>query len=55
MGDEPAIFAQLMGVSMMLVLAWEQGQRRPAAWACRLLDEMNRSPRHWRGMLRQAS
>jgi DNA-binding transcriptional regulator YiaG len=50
-----AIFAHLMGVSPTLVRAWEQGQRNPAPWARRLLDEMNRNPRHWRGMLRKAS
>lgn len=55
LGVSQAIFAHLLGVSAMLVRAWEQGQRRPALWARRLLDEMNRDPRHWRGMLRKAS
>jgi putative transcriptional regulator len=50
-----AVFAQLIGVSAMLVRAWEQGQRVPALWARRLLDEVNRDPPHWRGMLRKAS
>lgn len=50
-----AIFAHLLGVSAMLVRAWEQGQRKPAPWARRLLDEVNRDPSHWRGMLRKAS
>jgi DNA-binding transcriptional regulator YiaG len=50
-----AIFAHLLGVSAMLVRAWEQGQRAPAMWARRLLDEVNRDPRHWRGMLQKAS
>jgi putative transcriptional regulator len=50
-----AIFAQLLGVSAMLVRAWEQGQRKPALWARRLLDEVNRDPHHWRGMFRKAS
>jgi DNA-binding transcriptional regulator YiaG len=50
-----AIFAHLLGVSPTLVRAWEQSQRRPALWARRLLDEINRDPRHWRGMLRKAS
>jgi len=54
-GVSQAIFAHLMGVSAMLVRAWEQGQRPPARWARRLLDEVNRDPRHWRGMLRKAS
>jgi DNA-binding transcriptional regulator YiaG len=55
LGVSQAIFAHLLGVSAMLVRAWEQGQRRPAMWARRLLDEVNRDPRHWRGMLREAS
>jgi DNA-binding transcriptional regulator YiaG len=50
-----AIFARLIGVSATLVRAWEQGQRSPALWARRLLDEINRDPYHWRGMLRKAS
>jgi putative transcriptional regulator len=50
-----AIFARLIGVSATLVRAWEQGQRTPAMWARRLLDEVNRDPLHWRGMLRKAS
>jgi putative transcriptional regulator len=54
-GVSQAIFAQLVGVSVMLVRAWEQGQRRPALWARRLFDEMNRDPRHWRAMFRNAS
>ena len=54
-GVSQAIFAHLLGVSAMLVRAWEQDQRSPAPWARRLLDEVNRDPRHWRGMLRKAS
>jgi len=54
-GVSQALFAHLLGVSAMLVRAWEQNQRTPAAWARRLLDEMNRDPQHWRGMLRKAS
>jgi DNA-binding transcriptional regulator YiaG len=50
-----AVFAALLGVSVVLIRAWEQGQRSPAMWARRLLDEVNRDPRHWRGMLRKAS
>lgn len=50
-----AIFAHLLGVSAMLVRAWEQGHRTPAPWARRLLDEVNRDPGHWRAMVRKAS
>ncbi len=54
-GVSQPIFAHLLGVSAMLVRAWEQGQRVPAPWARRLLDEVNRDPQHWRAMLRKAS
>jgi putative transcriptional regulator len=54
-GVSQTVFAHLLGISPTLVRAWEQSQRRPALWARRLLDEVNRDPRHWRGMLRKAS
>jgi DNA-binding transcriptional regulator YiaG len=54
-GVSQSIFAHLLGVSVMLVRAWEQGQRTPALWARRLLDEVNHDPPHWRRMLRKAS
>jgi DNA-binding transcriptional regulator YiaG len=54
-GVSQPIFAHLLGVSVMLVRAWEQDQRSPALWARRLLDEVRRDPRHWRGMVRRAS
>ena len=49
------VFARLLGVSPMLVRAWEQGQRSPAPWARRLLDEVNREPSHWQQMFRRVS
>src|SRR5438067_9171928 len=55
LGVSQPVFAHLLGVSAMLVRAWEQEQRAPALWARRLLDEVNRDPAHWRGMLRKAS
>jgi DNA-binding transcriptional regulator YiaG len=54
-GVSQTIFAHLIGVSPMLIRAWEQGQRKLAMWARRLLDEVNRDPGHWRGMFRKAS
>lgn len=54
-GVSQIIFAHLLGVSVMLVRAWEQGQRAPALWARRLLDGMNHHPARWRRMLRKAS
>lgn len=53
-GVSQAVFANLLGVSAVLVASWEQGSRVPAPWARRLLDEVNRDPRHWRGMVRKA-
>jgi DNA-binding transcriptional regulator YiaG len=50
-GVSQSVFARLMGVSVVLVQAWERGARVPALWARRLLDEINRDPRHWRKML----
>ena len=54
-GVSQAVFAHLLGVSTILVQAWEQGHRIPAAWARRLLDEVNHDPQRWRGMIRKAS
>ena len=54
-GVSQSVFAYLLGVSTILVQAWEQGNRVPAAWARRLLDEVNHDPNRWRGMVRQAS
>jgi DNA-binding transcriptional regulator YiaG len=51
-GASQSLFARLLGVSTVLVQHWESGQRRPAPWARRLLDEMTRDPDHWRAMLR---
>lgn len=50
-GVSQSVFARLLGVSLVLVQAWERGARAPAPWARRLLDEVNRDPHHWRGML----
>jgi DNA-binding transcriptional regulator YiaG len=54
-GVSQAVFAQLLGVSTVLVASWEQGSRVPAPWSRRLLDEVNRDPKHWRAMVRRAS
>ena len=54
-GVSQSVFSHLLGVSTILVQAWEQGNRVPAAWARRLLDEMNHDPKRWRAMVRKAS
>ncbi|MDB5289461.1 MAG: putative transcriptional regulator [Phycisphaerales bacterium] len=55
LGVSQAIFSHLLGVSPILVRSWESGARVPALWARRLLDEINRDVRHWRGMLRRSA
>ncbi|HWE04507.1 MAG TPA: hypothetical protein VG326_19030 [Tepidisphaeraceae bacterium] len=54
-GVSQSVFAHLLGVSTVLIQAWEQGNRVPAAWGRRLLDEVNHDPKRWRGMVRKAS
>lgn len=50
-----AVFARMLGVSAVLVRSWEHGDRTPAPWARRLLDEVNRDPHRWAGMIRQTT
>jgi DNA-binding transcriptional regulator YiaG len=54
-GVSQSVFSHLLGVSTILVQAWEQGNRIPAPWARRLLDEMNHDPKRWRAMVKKAS
>jgi putative transcriptional regulator len=49
-----AVFAQLLGISIVLSQSWEQGSRKPSKLACRLLDEINADPDRWRQKLRAA-
>src|SRR5258706_7431100 len=44
LGMSQAVFAQLLGVSQVLVRSWERGARAPAAIACRLLDVIRDHP-----------
>jgi putative transcriptional regulator len=55
LGVSQSVFAQLMGVSVMLAQSWEQGKRFPDGVARRLLDQINRDPRHFVGYIRKAS
>ena len=50
-----ALFAQLLGVSIDLVQAWEQGSRKPSAIACHLLDYMERNKQFWMDRLKEAA
>jgi putative transcriptional regulator len=49
-----AVFAQLLGVSVRTVQAWECGKTTPSEMACRWLDEIKRDPTYWLERLRQA-
>ncbi|MEX2214132.1 MAG: helix-turn-helix domain-containing protein [Phycisphaeraceae bacterium] len=49
-----AVFAQIIGVSVHAVRAWEQGKREPNKMARRLLDEMEKDPSRWIELLNGA-
>jgi len=54
LGLSQCLFAHLIGVSIILEQAWEQGRRFPTATARRLFDEIQRDPARWAGMLQPA-
>jgi putative transcriptional regulator len=47
LGMSQAVFAELVGVSRILVQSWERGVREPSPLACRLLDTITRDPQGW--------
>jgi len=49
-----AVFAELLGVSVYAVRAWEQGQRNPPKIARRLMDEIQANPSAWIKLLNGA-
>jgi DNA-binding transcriptional regulator YiaG len=49
-----AVMAKLLGVSVLTVQSWEQGTRKPSQMACRFLDDITRSPEHWKRRLSNA-
>jgi len=55
LGVSQNVFAQLVGVSVMLAQSWEQGKRFPDGASRRLLDEINRDPKRFAGYIRKAS
>lgn len=52
MGMSQATFAQVIGVSRILVQSWERGVREPSPLACRLLDTISADPSAWLAGLR---
>ena len=49
-----AVFAKIMGASVDLVAAWEQGNRVPKPMACRLLESIERDRNRWLEILEQS-
>lgn len=49
----PIVFAQLLGVSVQTVRAWEQGENVPSGIARRFMDEIRHDPEYWRKRLRE--
>jgi putative transcriptional regulator len=47
LGVSQAGFAEMMGVSRILVQSWERGVRKPSALASRLLDTISSDPAAW--------
>lgn len=47
LGVSQAVFAHLLGVSVVLVKSWEGGARQPSPLARRLLDTIKSDPARW--------
>jgi putative transcriptional regulator len=47
------IFAQFLGVSPSAVRDWEQGLKQPGGAACRIMDEIQRSPEYFQSRLKE--
>jgi putative transcriptional regulator len=52
LGVSQAVFAALLGVSVILVKSWENGTRQPNAMARRLLDTIKADPGQWLATVR---
>ena len=53
LGVSQAVFAHLLGVSVILVKSWERGAREPSAMARRLMDTIKANPGRWLAGLRE--
>jgi DNA-binding transcriptional regulator YiaG len=54
MGMSQATFADVLGVSRILVQSWERGVRVPSPLAARLLDTISADPIGWLERLRSS-
>lgn len=52
LGVSQAVFAHLLGISVVLVKSWEQGVREPSLLARRLLDTIKADPSRWLAIVR---
>jgi putative transcriptional regulator len=52
-GVSQAVFAHLLGVSVILVKSWERGVRQPNLMARRLLDTIKANPSRWLATVRK--
>lgn len=55
LGVSQAVFAALLGVSLILVKSWERGVREPNPMARRLLDTIKADPPRWLTNLRRTA
>jgi DNA-binding transcriptional regulator YiaG len=55
MSMSQATFAQVIGVSRVLVQSWERGVREPSSLACRLLDTISADPSAWLARLQSSN
>jgi len=55
LGVSQAVFAHLLGVSVVLVKSWERGARQPSLIARRLLDTIRADPPRWLETVRETA
>jgi putative transcriptional regulator len=55
LGVSQAVFASLLGISVVLVKSWERGVREPSMMARRLLDSIEADPHQWLANLRHTA
>jgi DNA-binding transcriptional regulator YiaG len=55
LGTSQTVFAEMLGVSVATVRAWEQGVNEPSGIAVRFLAEIRANPEYWKGRLKEAA